>query len=68
MTKDEVIAHFKTAANTARALGLSQQAVQQWRTVPLHWQIVLEQMTDGLLKASLPTGPKKAPATPADGI
>jgi len=64
MTKDEVLAHFKTAAATARALGLTQQAVQQWRTVPLNWQIVLEHMTDGSLKASLPSGPKMA-VTPA---
>jgi hypothetical protein len=63
MTKDEVLAHFKTAAATARALGLTQQAVQQWRTVPLNWQIVLEQMTAGDLKADLPSGPKMA-ATP----
>lgn len=58
MTKDEVLAHFGTAASTARAIGLTPQAVQQWRTVPLHWQIVLEQLTAGELKADLPKGPK----------
>jgi hypothetical protein len=58
MTKDEVLARFGSAANTARVLGLTSQAVQQWRTVPLHWQIVLEKMTDGELKAVLPSGPK----------
>ena len=58
MTKSEVIARYGTAANVARVLGLTSQAVLQWRNVPLHWQIVLEKMTDGELKAVLPTGPK----------
>jgi hypothetical protein len=58
MTKSEVITRYGTAANVARVLGLTSQAVQQWRNVPLHWQIVLEKMTDGELKAVLPNGPK----------
>ena len=58
MTKDEVIARFGSASKAAKALGLSSQAVLQWRAVPLHWQIVLEQMTNGELKAELPSGPK----------
>lgn len=68
MNKAEVLARFGTAAATARALGLTPQAVQQWRAVPLHWQIVLERMTEGELKAELPAGPKvptPAAAAPA---
>jgi len=62
MNKAEVLARFGTAAATARALGLTPQAVQQWRAVPLHWQIVLERMTNGELRADLPSGPKAAAA------
>lgn len=70
MTKDEVLNRFGTAANTARAIGLTPQAVQQWRTVPLHWQIVLEQLTAGELKADLPSGPKVLvpPVAPASDV
>lgn len=51
MFTSDVIAHFKTPAAVAEALGISRQAVCQWRElVPPLSASRLERVTDGKLK------------------
>lgn len=55
MTKSEVIKHFGSAANVARALNLSRAAVSSWSNeIPLLRQMQIEKLTDGKLKAKDP--------------
>ena len=51
MKKDEVLAYFGTQVQLAKALGISQAAVAQWREVPMLRQYQLERLTGGALKA-----------------
>ena len=52
MTKVEVIGFFGSAAATAKALGVTRQAIDQWsESVPLGRQYQIEVMTKGKLKA-----------------
>jgi DNA-binding transcriptional regulator YdaS (Cro superfamily) len=52
LTKD-AIAHFKTEAALARALGIRAQSVQDWgTTVPALRQLQLERITEGVLRAA----------------
>lgn len=53
MTPQEIFSHFGSQADTARALCLSRQAVNNWAErgkVPKPWQIAVEAMTNGALK------------------
>ena len=54
MTIKEVIKHFKGRANTARAVGVSYQAVRQWEEkgeVPEGRQWQIQALTGGALTA-----------------
>lgn len=49
-----LVAHYKTQANAAKAVGLSPQAVSQFRArgrIPVEWQIRWELDTGGAIKA-----------------
>ena len=53
MTKQQVIEHYGSMYATAKALGISHQAVQKWGEYPPAMrQFQLEIMTDGKLKAT----------------
>jgi hypothetical protein len=55
MTYQDVVTHFKTPAEVARALRVSSAAVAQWRErVPLGRQYQIELLTGGKLRASQP--------------
>lgn len=54
MTVDQVIKHYGSIADTAAALGVTYQAVQQWvanNRVPEGRQWQVETLTKGRLKA-----------------
>ena len=51
MKKDKVIKHYGSAANAARALGISRQAIEQWpETVPYLRACHIQVATKGKLK------------------
>jgi len=51
MEKTQAISHFGSAANLARALGISKAAVSQWKDqVPELRALQLERLTDGELR------------------
>lgn len=56
MKLDDVLSHFGGAQETAKALGLSHQAIYAWRRtgVPCGRQYQLELLTDGALRAERP--------------
>jgi len=60
MTYDDVIAHFGSAAATARALGYKhRQRVHKWKAmgfIPTGEQALIEIITARKLKANLPRG------------
>jgi transcriptional repressor of cell division inhibition gene dicB len=68
LTKD-AIAHFKTEAALARALGIRAQSVQDWGTVvPALRQLQLERITRGELRADgAVADPTQAASPPSDG-
>lgn len=52
MTKSQAIAHFGSAANLARALGVSRSAITHWpEQIPLGRQYQIEIATHGALRA-----------------
>ena len=51
MTVEQVIQHFGGVSQTARALGISYQAVAQWTSVPEGRQWQIQALTNGQLKA-----------------
>lgn len=52
MNKAEVIQHFGSVGETARALGLSQPSVTNWGDqLPILRQLEIERLTRGVLKA-----------------
>jgi rare lipoprotein A (peptidoglycan hydrolase) len=53
MTYQQICVYFGGCTKAARKLGLTRQGVHSWRQrkVPMHWQIHLQAMTDGALKA-----------------
>lgn len=54
MTYDDLIKHFGSASATARALGITKQAVHQWRSgITQTRQAWIELKTDGALTADL---------------
>jgi hypothetical protein len=56
MSPSELIAHYKTKAAVADAIGVDRQVVQGWferGKVPLEQQTKLEVATDGRLKADV---------------
>ena len=55
MNKKDAIKHFGNAANLAKALNVSRQAITLWGdTVPLLRQYQLQELTNGELKARPP--------------
>lgn len=50
---DDLIAHFGSQAAVAKAFGIQQPSVAEWkkRGVPERRQLEAEQITDGMLKA-----------------
>jgi DNA-binding transcriptional regulator YdaS (Cro superfamily) len=56
MTFSEMLKHYGSAANAARAIGLHRQAVSRWKkgAIPLDQQVKFELATDGALRANLP--------------
>jgi hypothetical protein len=65
MEKAEAIAHFGSVGKLARAIGISSQAVYQWKKVPLKWQIIIQTLTNGALQAEMPQPTPVVPADPA---
>jgi len=56
MTYDDLIQHYGTEAEAARARDVPRQTVHRWknRTIPLDQQVAYELLTEGKLKAELP--------------
>ncbi len=56
MTHSDLISHYGSGAMTARALGVSRQAVNNWRIhgIPLGVQYQVELATGGTLRADAP--------------
>ena len=52
MTKAQAIKHFGSQSKLAAALGLTQPAISMWAEVPALYQLRLERLTDGKLKAA----------------
>lgn len=56
MLKSKVIKHFGSVTAVAEALGISSQAVSMWPdVVPVSRQFQLQLLTDGALKACIPS-------------
>lgn len=54
MTYTQLCSHFGTGSDVARALGLSRQTVQNWKTrkrIPFDQQYRIQLLTQGKLKA-----------------
>lgn len=51
MTPHQVFQYFGGKAETARALGITYQAVDKWETVPRGRQFEIQHITNGKLKA-----------------
>ena len=52
MTPNEVVTHFGSQVEAARALRVERQVVHQWiarKKVPRSWQTAIEAITDGAL-------------------
>lgn len=53
MTHEDLIKHYGSGAEVARALRVSPQVVSAWKTresIPIGWQQAIEAMTGGILK------------------
>lgn len=62
MTKQEALAFYEgNQSALARALGIDQSTVNQWKRVPLHRQLQLEALTGGKLKAGPECDPFRLP-------
>jgi len=59
MDRESAIKHYGTARALARALGVSEGAVSQWKAVPRLRQYQLEVMTGGALRAERQEPPEK---------
>jgi len=66
MKKSEAVAHYKSMAALARALGITTAAVAQWDEIPGPRQYQIEVLTDGALKAERPPSTEPASDTPSD--
>jgi DNA-binding transcriptional regulator YdaS (Cro superfamily) len=61
MTKQQAIDHYGSAANLARALGISRGAVTNWGDkIPPSRQWEIEVLTEGALRAERPNGQRAA--------
>lgn len=65
MEKAAAIAHFGSVSKLARAVGISTQAVYQWKTIPLKWQLIIQTLTNGALQAEMPQPTPVVPVTEA---
>jgi hypothetical protein len=56
MTHEDLVAHYGSANQAARALGYSKQAVSHWKRsgIPFDAQFRIQLKTKGKLKAHLP--------------
>lgn len=63
MVKVNAFSHFGSAAATARALGITDQAVSKWGdVVPLESALAIETLTQGALRIDVRCYPKLARA------
>ena len=56
MNYQKVVSHFGGLSRAALTLGLSRQTVHAWKVrkrIPGRWQVKLEAMTNGKLKADM---------------
>jgi hypothetical protein len=61
MKYDELIKHFGSEADAARAMGKNRQTVNRWKkAIPLEEQVNIEVLTKGELRADLPKSIRKA--------
>lgn len=51
MTKSQAVHHFGSISALAKALGVTYEAVRQWRQVPELRQYQIERITKGALRA-----------------
>ena len=68
MTKQEVIEFFGGVHATARALGISQPSVTNWRQIPAIRQLQIERLTDGRLRAGPECDPYRVPTLPEGNV
>lgn len=57
VTYDDLISHYKTESDAARAIDVPRQTVHRWKkvgAVPLEQQVKYEVATNGELRADLP--------------
>jgi molybdenum-dependent DNA-binding transcriptional regulator ModE len=59
MTKTEAIQHFGGIRKLAEALGISYEAVRQWRSIPVRRQYELQDITNGSLVVTPKTNDKQ---------
>lgn len=54
MRYDDIIKHFGGVTQAAKALGMTRQAVYNWRTQPIPYprQLLIQQVSRGRLKAT----------------
>lgn len=58
MTRDEAVQHFGSVIKLGKAIGITPQGIYQWRRgMPLKYQLIVQQLTDGALKAEMPAVP-----------
>ena len=65
VTYDDLISHYKTESDAARAIDVPRQTVHRWKKtggVPLEQQVKYEVATGGTLKADLPDSIREARA------
>ena len=65
MTYDQIIRHYKTFTQAAKAVGVSTATLNNWkrRGVPLEQQVEIEARTEGRLRAKLPSYFRRKEAT-----
>lgn len=57
----DLLKHFGSEADAARAIKKNRQTVNRWKKlIPLDEQVRIEVLTDGALKADLPDSVRKA--------
>lgn len=63
---DQVLKHFASATALARALGITPNAVYQWKRIPPRRALEIEKITHGLFKAELQKSSNGGGALPDD--
>lgn len=64
MTHEDLVAHYGSATQAARALGYSKQSISHWKRagIPFDAQFRIQLKTKGKLKANLPERRKRESA------